>query len=251
MSEKEIPNTDTPAVPAPKIEVQRILQSGEIDKEGYKSFYNILRGYPAKDPIILELATQGGDPSISNIWVETISTRHVATMLLCLNEICSAGIFFLGIPGSTRLCYPSTIFMCHQPEIGYPKTGPGSLIEWNGIAAEQCLMGMKRVQVEAGLSDEEVQMMNCSYDMYFDAFDALAMGKHGLIDGIIIRQIGLRGYIVITRKGYKFFHFPTHALETSPILTEEEIKGYGLPAFNFVFGEPACFARYKARNASK
>lgn len=250
MSEQE-PSVEELAPANSEITVQRVLHHDKIDGASYKSFYSLLRGIPPTDPILLELSTEGGDPTVTNLWVETIQVRSTAVLVLCLNEICSAGILFLGISGSTKLCYPSTIFMTHQHSAGYPKTGPGSLVEWELTVNRQCNLGMQRVQIEAGLSDEETQMMKCSYDMYFDAFDALSMGKYGLIDGIIIKQVRLRSYYVWTRVGYKLFNFPQDNLSNSPVLTEEQIKEAGLPKVNFTLAEPTCFARYKARQANK
>lgn len=230
------------------LSIQRILLTGELDSKTHHSFYGLIRIEQAEDPILLELASHGGDVGVANSCVEYLVSRNCPVLVLCLNEILSAAIYFLGVHGSTRLCYPSTSFMSHQARLSHPESGMGSLIEWELESKRLIGMSWERVKTVSGLSDEEIKMLSSNYDMYFNSFDALSMGKRGLVDGIIIRQVDKRNYYVWTREGYKYFRFPADALEKCPVLTDEEVTELKLPKITYSVDDPACFKRYRARN---
>lgn len=177
------------------------------------------------------VGTGGGAMASAQGLTDYIRTLHDIKGTVILSGLCcSAGWNFLTL-GLTTLAYPNTLFMNHSGS--YEVNGTAKVIANNTLGYERASAEADQLLIDkAGLNKKEYEELHCSGEKYFLGIDALWYGTQGLVDGLIMKDLGSTGWIVLTREGLKYWSSGlNNKLSERKILSDEQLEEYGLKQY--------------------
>ncbi|QDJ97366.1 hypothetical protein D6_0207 [Aeromonas phage D6] len=215
----------------PVIKINSFSFMCDVDDHALHKFFDFYDSMSVKDGLIINVSSDGGNPEVTLKIQDFVTSRNRPTLVVAIGDCSSAAMGFFGIRGTTRLAYSSCRFMEHQLLLNTPKMSIESICSSIDEVQSRSHLFEQRLTNWCGLREEECKELFSPNDLYFDAIDALMFGTRGIIDGIIIRQLDDFEWIVLTRDGFKRFMFPRDIINENPVLTEEELKEYGLKPY--------------------
>lgn len=207
---------------------------GNLDSESVSKVRNmLLEDFEIKGIRAFEfhVGTAGGVMATTQGLADYIRTLHGIKGTTVLSGLCcSAGWNFLTL-GLVTLAYPNTLFMNHSGS--YEIKGSAETIANNILGYERGSAEADQLVIDkAGLSKKEYEELNVSGDKYFLGIDAIWYGSKGLVDGLIMKDLGSTGWIVLTREGLKYWSSALDGtLAERSLLTDEQLEEYGLKQF--------------------
>lgn len=212
-------------------QVHSVYLTGPIGPDMFTSFVSWLA--PIRDPdcMFIELDSNGGDPETVNTMIDMLVARSRPNVIIATARCCSATVGMMGMARGARLAYPSTVWMQHLATMTLPKCFLGEHHSVISSTQDRQDLFQSRIKRRSGMTDEEMSMLFGPRDLYFNSVDALMMGEHGLIDGIIYRELSFCKWIILTRQGFKTYTFPFSNIKDLPVMTDEELAPYDLKSW--------------------
>lgn len=209
-------------------QVHSIFMTGPVGPDMFSSFVGWLAPIREPDCMLIEVDSNGGDPETINTIIDMLVARSRPNVIIATARCCSAAVGMMGMARGARLAYPSTVWMQHIATMTLPKCFLGEHHSVISSTQDRQDLFQSRIKRRAGMTDEEMSMLFGHRDLYFNSVDALMMGEHGLIDGIIYRELSFCRWIVLTRQGFKTYTFPLSNIKDLPVMTDAELEKYDL-----------------------
>jgi len=173
--------------------------------------------------ILIFLNSPGGSPSHSLAMAEKISSlkRNVTIISEIYNASMSA--LFPHIDGVVRLCYPHSIFLYHGASYHF-EGNENEIKELQRYTAISDKYWDDIVSKRVGLTSREYKKY-CSHDVTLYGKEALQVGEHGMVDGIIYQERPDNQYVIQVRDGsYRLFDARIHGVKDLPNLEKVELE---------------------------
>jgi ATP-dependent protease ClpP protease subunit len=206
---------------------------GTVSEESVKNvFLAFTKGSPEikiGGHVQINVSTPGGISRSGANLLEIINTKQdLNGTVVCVGLCASAGFALLGTK-LTTLCYASTVFMNHGATYQYKEENKDYILE-HIIVEERLVSSVDAILIEkAGINEKEYLANFTGVGAYNLGYDVLWMGNHGLVDGIIVKDLPGYGWIILTREGYKQWDsgFKGH-IRDQPLLADESCERFGL-----------------------
>jgi len=159
-------------------------------------------------PIVVYMMGNGGQTGIRQAITDVLISFDVPVTVLSRGYCASACAFFPHASDFIRLCYPNTTFLYHSRTNGIE----GNVDELEDRIArfrKQITRDKESFGIHIGLTKKEIDKYHGN-DHTVSAEEALYIGKHGMVDGIIVKDFRDGKFIIRTREGLKQIDVTIH-----------------------------------------
>lgn len=208
-TEKEVKQTEAQTAETatvqepPKKKAFEITLIDQYVEEGMEQIIvNQLRKNVNRDPIVIYLTTNGGDPRVAMFINDIVSSENLPVTIIAGSMVGSAGTLISNMPNALRLCYSTSVFMYHH--------GTKRNISFSQEEFDYCnstLAGLaedirKQYEYHIGVDPKFIKKNLLSgVDKYYVGDEILQLGTKGAVDGVILFHHGDHVYDIRTRTG--------------------------------------------------
>lgn len=180
---------------------------GGINADNAPGFFeNILKC--AGKSIVVYITSHGGLISAGSAMLDMISTMSKPVTFISKGRNGSMGALLPHAGDSIRLAYRSSTFIYHAPTF-YP-TGTEEEVKSEFASALKTADHIRKTAIKSiGLSANQYKKYD-SRDVAITAEEALRIGRHGMIDGIILKDYGNGTFLIETTEGNKLIDTTKH-----------------------------------------
>lgn len=180
---------------------------GEIKAESINAVSDIiLKSRPG--PFVVHVNSTGGAVIEGRGLVELLNSFDVPVTWISRGYNASMGCNIPHLGDGLRLCYKGTQFMYHSRTLSLH----GSIDEIDqklGLTSTEAEISDAIIYKAIGLTKREYKRYNGS-DYRVNAETALTVGKHGMVDGIIMKDYRNGEFDIMTRHGKKYISVLKH-----------------------------------------
>lgn len=199
-----VPAPEGTAVEAPKPPEEKMTHLdifGPISRDTIKPIHSALN-VNTKDEdrqrLFLTFSSNGGQIDPALFIDSLIETWPLPSVAVCGSMNASAATFLIA-KRDLRLAYPNSRFMLHDSK----GINDGSILEQEERLRSHKDMRQRIMDIYidfVGLTKKEVERI-VAKDSFFNAMDAMNLGTKGLIDGIILKNLGRFKFEVLMHNG--------------------------------------------------
>ena len=171
-----------------------------------KFFERIERTSPG--PIVVSMMGSGGAVAYKQAIIDVLVSFDVPVTILSRGMCASACALFPHSGDFIRLCYPNTSFLYHARN----NSIEGNVDELENKVErfrKQVERDKKILMGQIGLTEKEIEKYQGN-DYTVSADEALYVGKHGMVDGIIVKDYRDGRFLIRTRDGNKEINVTLH-----------------------------------------
>lgn len=184
-----------------------ITINGKIDPENTNSFWDNFHRAP-DFPFLVYICSLGGGDNTGMAIMDALESVERPVTIVSRGRCASMAAVLPHVDNAIRLCYPTTSFMYHQAYLTV--TGSQEIVERKMVMGEKMDAHIsKRIMRNVGLNKTQYKKYS-SEDYFLDAEEALTAGKHGMVDGIIIKDYRDGRFLIKTRDGNKEIDITQH-----------------------------------------
>lgn len=179
----------------------------------------ILRSRPG--PFIVHVSSGGGSTIPARSIAELLNSYDVPVTWVSRGYNASMAACLPHLGDGLRLCYKGSVFMYHARRYTM-NGGDGELLQKFTVAKEEADRTDEIIYKAIGLTKREYKRYN-GEDIRLTAVEAMAVGKHGMLDGIIEKDYRDGRFLIQTREGLKEIDVMIHRrkdLATLPVINQ-------------------------------
>lgn len=210
------------ATPPARPEYEEVIFRGDFSMKEVTPIFNLLTRI-RKIPIVFYLTSDGETPGFAMQLVDRLNALDVPVTIISELYNASTAALFPHQSDFIRLAYPHTVFTYHYGINRLVGTGPEEMENQQNYVNVVHDKFVDVARQKIGLSKKEFKKYN-SYDHILYGFDALNIGEHGMVDGLILEDYRDGRFLCKTRTGNKIIDVTIHRRDDIPNLPVVEEK---------------------------
>lgn len=210
------------ATPQARPEYEEIIFRGDFSMKEITPIFNVLTRIK-KIPILFYLTSDGGTPGFAMQLVDRLNALDVPVTIISELYNASTSALFPHQSDFIRLAYPHSVFTYHYGMMRISGTSQEEMESQKNYVAVVHDKFVDVARQKIGLSKKDFKKYY-SYDNILYGFDALNIGEHGMVDGLILEDYRDGRFLCKTRTGNKIIDVTIHRRDDIPNLPVVEEK---------------------------
>lgn len=194
----------------------------EFTDENMEEFFLQLHKIPPRSSLIIWMHSNGGSLHVGMMLKEKLESKGLNVTFISHLFNASLGCIMPQIGNFTRLAYQNSVFTFHGARFTHRGSQKiiDNMTDYTSVTRDSVnLMIMERV----GLTKKEFKKYD-SEDFIQFGYQLLDVGKHGFVDGLILKEFAAGIYLIKTRDGNKVIDVGKHRcsdIKNLPIFEEK------------------------------
>lgn len=199
------------ATPPGRPEYEEIIFRGLFNDKDIQPIFNMLTRIKPQ-PIVIFLTSDGGTTGMAVQLTERLEALDVPVTIISELYNSSCGAFWPHMSNFVRLAYPHSVFTYHFGIVRLSGTSDNEIENQKRYLDVMNEDFVDAAREKIGLTKKEFKKYHSTDHILF-GFDALEIGEHGMVDGLILKDYRNGTYLCKTRGGNKIIDVTKHRRE--------------------------------------